>query len=111
MVEESTGRKKTLDAVVEVINTLSSASAELLASTAEQASGTQEQSAAVSQVVATVNQVAQTAEQSADRDRRVAESAHRSDEIAAGGRRAVDDSVSVLDRAKPQADTRNHRHR
>jgi methyl-accepting chemotaxis protein len=104
VAEESAGRKRTLDAVIEVINTLSSASAELLASTTEQASGTQEQSAAVSQVVATVNEVAQTAEQSADRARQVAESALRSDEIAAGGRRAVDDSVSVLDRAKSQAD-------
>jgi methyl-accepting chemotaxis protein len=104
VAEESAGRQRTLDAVVEVINTLSSASAELLASTTEQASGTQEQSAAVSQVVATVNEVAQTAEQSADRARRVAESAQRSDEIAAGGRRAVDESVSVLDRAKTQAD-------
>jgi methyl-accepting chemotaxis protein len=104
VVTESTGRKRTLDAVVEVINTLSSASTELLASTTEQASGTQEQSAAVSQVVATVNEVAQTAEQSAERARRVSDAAQRSDEIAAGGRRAVDDSVSVLDRAKAQAD-------
>ncbi len=104
VASESAARKRTLDAVAEVINTLSTASAELLASTTEQASGTQEQSAAVSQVVATVNQVAQTAEQSAERARQVAESAHRSDEIAAGGRRAVDDSVSVLDRAKSQAD-------
>jgi methyl-accepting chemotaxis protein len=101
---QSAERQRTLEAVGEVINTLSSASTELLASTTEQASGVQEQSAAVSQVVSTVNQVAQTAEQSADRARQVSTSAQRSDEIAAGGRRAVDDSVSVLDRAKVQAD-------
>jgi methyl-accepting chemotaxis protein len=104
VTRESAEKQRTLDAVVEVISTLSSASAELLASTTEQASGVQEQSAAVAQVVSTVNQVAQTSEQSADRARQVSESAHRSDEIAAGGRRAVDDSMAVLDRAKTQAD-------
>ncbi|HEX4456543.1 MAG TPA: CHASE3 domain-containing protein, partial [Polyangia bacterium] len=104
LAREATERKKTLDALAEGIQTLGGASSELLASTAQQAAGVQEQSAAVAQVVATVNQVSQTSEQSAERARKVADSARRSDEIAVGGRRAVDESVTLLDRAKTQAD-------
>ncbi len=104
LAKEAQERKKTLDALSEGIQTLGGASSELLASTAQQAAGVQEQSAAVAQVVSTVNQVSQTSEQSAERTRKVADSARRSDEIAVGGRRAVDESVTLLDRAKTQAD-------
>jgi len=90
--------------VADVVQSMNAVSSELLAGTTQQAAGVQEQSAAVAQVMATVNQVTQTAEQAAARTRDVAAAARRSDEVAATGRRAVEDAVGVLVNAKGKAD-------
>jgi methyl-accepting chemotaxis protein len=89
--------ERLLDTVRETVNSLASASAEILAGTAQQASSAQQQAAAVSETVTTVDEVLQTSEQAAQRARNVAEASQRAVDIGKIGRTAVEDSVSGMD--------------
>jgi methyl-accepting chemotaxis protein len=98
-------RESLLETIREAVNRLSSATAQILASTNEQAAGAQEQAAAVSQTVATVDQVAQTAAQGAQRAKGVGEAVQHALEVGQTGRRAIEDSISALDRLKEQVES------
>lgn len=91
-----------LSTIVETANSLSTASAEILAGTTEQAAGMRQQSAAVAETVTTVDEVLQTAEQAADRARAVAESSQRAVQVSTAGRKAVEETVSAMNAIKEQ---------
>jgi methyl-accepting chemotaxis protein len=84
---------------------LTSASAEILAGTTQQASGVQEQAAAVTETVSTVEEISQTAESSNDRAKAVAESSLRAVDNGNAGRRAVEDTVSVMGDVKTRTES------
>lgn len=101
----TTGRlQELLSAVSNTVNSLASASSELLAGTTQQSSSAQEQAAAVAQTVSTVDEVQQTSQQAAERAKTVAESAQRAAEISKVGRQAVEDSVSAMATVKEQTE-------
>lgn len=98
-------REKVLAAVTEAVQQLGAASQELLAGATEQAAGMQQQAAAVAETVAVVDEVSHTATQAAERAKFVATSARRSEEVGGAGKRAVDETIEVIDVAKAQADS------
>lgn len=87
------------------VSALTSASAQILAGTSQQASGVQEQAAAVTETVSTVEEISQTAESSNDRAKAVAESSLRAVENGVAGRRAVDETVSVMGDVKTRTES------
>jgi methyl-accepting chemotaxis protein len=89
----------------EAVLALTSASAEILAGTTQQASGVQEQAAAVTETVATIEQISQTAESSNDRAKAVAESSLRAVDNGVAGRRAVDETVTVMGDVKTRTES------
>jgi methyl-accepting chemotaxis protein len=91
--------------VEDAVAALSSATAEILAGTAQQAAGVQEQAAAVTETVATVEEIAQTAEQSNERAKVVAQTSQRAAESGTAGRRAVEQSISVMGDVKDQTES------
>lgn len=93
-------KRKGLETIGDMVNRLSSASAEILASATQQAAGAQEQAAAVSQTMSTVDEVVQTAEKSAQRAKGVGEAMQRNLDIGKAGRKAVEDSLAAKHRVK-----------
>ena len=89
----------------DAVSALTSASAEILAGTTQQATGVQEQAAAVTETVATIEQISQTAESSNDRAKAVAESSLRAVDNGVAGRRAVDDTVTVMGDVKTRTES------
>ena len=87
------------------VSALTSASAEILAGTTQQAAGVQEQAAAVTETVSTVEEISQTAESSNDRAKAVAESALRAVENGQAGRRAVEETVTVMGDVKTRTES------
>jgi len=85
------------------VEALASASAEILAGTAQQAAGMRQQSSAVAETVATVDEVLQTSEQASQRADEVAGSSQRATEVGAEGRRAVLNTVEVMDGVRDQS--------
>jgi methyl-accepting chemotaxis protein len=90
------GVRRLLEAVRETASSVASATAEILAGTAQQAAGAQEQAASVAETMSTVNEVLQTSEQAAERARAVSEAAQRADDVGRTGRKAVDETVTVM---------------
>ncbi len=82
------------------INTLASATAEILASTAQQASGAVEESTAVQQTSTTVQEVNQTAQLSLDKARGVAEIAQKTLAVAQEGDAMVAASIQGMQQVK-----------
>lgn len=108
IVNEQSGRKeleKLIEGVQAAVNSVTSASAEILAATTQQAAGAQEQASAVTETVTTVDEVLQTSDQAAERARAVADSAHRSAEISNSGRRAVEETISVIGTVSSQTES------
>ena len=108
LITEKEGRAKVerlLETISEIVNSLASASAEILAGAAQQASGVQEQAAAVAQTVTTVDEVLQTSDQAAQRSRLVAEAAQRSVEISKAGRKSIDDAVAHMNTVKEHTES------
>ncbi len=109
MIEsEKEGRaklEKLLEASAETANSVSSASAEILAGTTQQASGAQEQAAAVTETVSTVDEVLQTSEQAAQRAKAVSETAQRATEVGKAGRKAVDETIAAMSSVKEQTES------
>lgn len=104
---ERAGRERlenVLAMIAETVNNLSSASAEILAATTEQVAGMQQQSSAVAETITTVDEVLQTANQAAERAKAVAASARYATEASEAGRRAVDDTISIMDEAREQTE-------
>jgi methyl-accepting chemotaxis protein len=112
MVEnERDGRKKLeelLSTVSETAQHLSTTAAEILAATTQQAAGMREQSSAVAETVTSVDEVLQTADQAAQRAAAVAASSESAVEVSNAGRKAVDETVSVMNAVKDHTETIAH---
>lgn len=104
LVNEMSQKEKLSQAIREVVDRLSTTSAEIVAATTQQSSGARQQATAVAETVATVEEVSRTADQAADRAKTVADSVRRSDEVGKVGRKAVEDSIRVLNQAKERSD-------
>jgi methyl-accepting chemotaxis protein len=89
----------------DAVAALTSASAEILAGTTQQAAGVQQQAAAVTETVSTVEEISQTAESSNDRAKAVAESSLRAAENGQAGRRAVEETVTVMGDVKTRTES------
>lgn len=104
LAEQMRHRARLSEAIRTVVLQLGSTSIEILAATAQQSQGAREQAAAVAETVATVEEVTRTAAQATDRARKGAESVRRSEEVGKVGRKAVSESVNVLNVAKERSD-------
>jgi methyl-accepting chemotaxis protein len=109
MIEgEREGRAKLEELLTMIADTaqhLSSSAAEILAATTQQAAGMRQQSSAVAETVTSVDEVLQTADQAAQRAAVVAESSEHAVEVSRAGRRAVDETISVMGTVKEQTET------
>jgi methyl-accepting chemotaxis protein len=97
--------ERALEAVTETAASLSSAVAEILAGTTQQAAGAQQSAAAVSETVSTLDEVLQTSQQAAQRAKAVSDASVRAVEVGKAGRKAVDETVSVMGAVKEQAES------
>jgi methyl-accepting chemotaxis protein len=91
--------------VTAAVGNLAAAASEILAATTQLASGSQEQAAAVTETVSTVDEVSQTSDQAAQRSKAVSEAAQRSVEVGKAGRRAIDETVTVMGNVKEQSES------
>jgi methyl-accepting chemotaxis protein len=86
----------------EAVNSLSSATAEILTTSQQQSSAATESASAVVETVATVDEVVQTAQQTAERAKQVDAASQRSVEVSAAGRDAVALTIESMGRARDQ---------
>jgi methyl-accepting chemotaxis protein len=86
-------------------NSLSTASAEILAATTQQASGMGEQSAAVAEVSTTIDEISNIAEQTTHQAQGVAGMAHRTAEISQSGQQAVADTIQGMVSVKKKVES------
>jgi methyl-accepting chemotaxis protein len=86
----------------EAVNSLSSATAEILTTSQQQSSAATESASAVVETVATVDQVVQTAQQTSERAKQVDAASQRSVEVSAAGRDAVALTIESMGRARDQ---------
>ncbi|WP_027998866.1 methyl-accepting chemotaxis protein [Sinorhizobium arboris] len=100
MIDNERGNRERLEELLATISEtaqhLSSSAAEILAGTTQQVEGMREQSSAVAQTVTSVDEVLQTSEQAAQRAQQVAASYDKAVKISNDGRRALDDTVHVM---------------
>ncbi len=100
MIESERSSRERLEELLATISEtaqhLSSSAAEILAGTTQQVEGMREQSSAVAQTVTSVDEVLQTSEQAAQRAQQVAASYDQAVKISNAGRRALDDTVHVM---------------
>ncbi|MDX0411924.1 HAMP domain-containing protein [Sinorhizobium medicae] len=100
MIDSERGSRERLEALLATISEtaqhLSSSAAEILAGATQQVEGMREQSSAVAQTVTSVDEVLQTSEQAAQRAQQVAASYDNAVKISNEGRRALDDTVRVM---------------
>lgn len=104
LAEQIKHRVRLSETIRTVVLQLSSTSIQILAAAGQQSQGAREQASAVSETMATVEEVTRTAVLAASRARKVADSVRRSDEVSKVGRKAVEDSVTVLNLAKDRSD-------
>jgi methyl-accepting chemotaxis protein len=86
----------------EAVNSLSSATAEILTTSQQQSSAATESASAVVETVATVDEVVQTAQQTSERAKQVDAASQRSVEVSAAGREAVASTIESMGRARDQ---------
>jgi methyl-accepting chemotaxis protein len=107
MLERERGARAQLEtllgAIKDTTNSLSSASAEILAGTAQQATGMREQSSAVAETVTTVDEVLQTSEQAAERANEVSEAAQRAADASVTGRRSIEETIQSIRNVKDKS--------
>ena len=89
----------------EGVNVLASSASEILASTTQVASGAAETATAVSQTTSTVEEVKQTSQVASQKAKYVSETAQKSGQISQTGRKAVEDTVAVMNRIREQVDS------
>ena len=89
----------------EGVNVLASSASEILASTTQVASGAAETATAVSQTTSTVEEVKQTSQVASQKAKYVSETAQKSGQVSQTGRKAVEDTVAVMNRIREQVDS------
>jgi methyl-accepting chemotaxis protein len=92
-------------AIMEGINVLATASAEILASTTLVASGATETASAVNETTATVEEVKQTSQLASQKVRLVADSAQRSLQVSQQGKKSAEDAIQGMDHIREQMET------
>ncbi|WP_164837010.1 methyl-accepting chemotaxis protein [Sinorhizobium meliloti] len=109
MIDNERGNRERLEKLLATISEtaqhLSSSAAEILAGTTQQVEGMREQSSAVAQTVTSVDEVLQTSEQAAQRAQHVAASYDNAVKISKEGRRALDDTVQVMNAVSARTET------
>ena len=109
MIDNERGSRERLEKLLATISEtaqhLSSSAAEILAGTTQQVEGMREQSSAVAQTVTSVDEVLQTSEQAAQRAQQVAASYDNAVKISNEGRRALDDTVQVMNAVSARTET------
>ncbi|MGK9283380.1 methyl-accepting chemotaxis protein [Sinorhizobium meliloti] len=109
MIDNERGSRERLEKLLAMISEtaqhLSSSAAEILAGTTQQVEGMREQSSAVAQTVTSVDEVLQTSEQAAQRAQQVAASYDNAVKISNEGRRALDDTVQVMNAVSARTET------
>ncbi|RVJ96296.1 methyl-accepting chemotaxis protein [Sinorhizobium meliloti] len=109
MIDNERGSRERLEKLLATISEtaqhLSSSAAEILAGTTQQVEGMREQSSAVAQTVTSVDEVLQTSEQAAQRAQHVAASYDNAVKIINEGRRALDDTVQVMNAVSARTET------
>jgi methyl-accepting chemotaxis protein len=109
MIDNERGSRERLEALLATISEtaqhLSSSAAEILAGTTQQVEGMREQSSAVAQTVTSVDEVLQTSEQAAQRAQQVAAAYDNAVKISNEGRRALDDTVQVMNAVSARTET------
>jgi methyl-accepting chemotaxis protein len=89
-------RAQIIQTIREVVNRLTSAISQILASSIQQSTAVQEQAASVAETMSTVDEITQMAQQSAERTRDVAESAKKATEVGLGGQQVVAQSIKGM---------------
>jgi len=106
MVKQRTAElSKVLEEVKETINILAASSTEILAATTQVATGTAETATAISETSTTVEQVQQASKQSSQKAKNVADSAQRVVQIFQSGQKAVEDTISGMNKIREQMDS------
>jgi methyl-accepting chemotaxis protein len=88
----------------ETVNSLATATAEILTTTQEHSAGAAESAAAVTETVATVEEVALTARQAAERAKDVSLAAKKSVEVSDSGRDALEQAVESMEQVRERVD-------
>jgi PAS domain S-box-containing protein len=105
MVEQRTTElSNVLMEVKETVSILVSSSNQILAATTQVASGTAETATAITETTATVEEVQQAAKLSAEKAKNVVDSAHRVVQVSQNGQKAVDETVTGMNRISDQMD-------
>lgn len=91
-----------LHLISEAAISLESSAVEILTSSMQQAAGASEQSAAIAQTTVTVDEVKAITEQAARHAHDVASSAQLTVDVARGGRQAVEENITSINRIKDQ---------
>ena len=102
MIQVLSGSLKEIN---EGVNTLATASTQILAATTQVASGTAETAAAISETSTTVEEVQQSSKQSSQKAKNVADSAQRVVQVFQNGQKAVDDTISGMKNIREQMDS------
>ena len=84
------------------VNILGGSASEILAVTAQVAARTTETAAAISETTATADEVRQAAHLSAEKAKSVSENSQKSIQVGMAGRKAMDDTVTVMQRIQEQ---------
>jgi methyl-accepting chemotaxis protein len=94
-----------VDAMRDTVNQLASATMEILSATSQQATASQHQASAVYQTLTAADSVSRASEEATTRANQVAASARQTDAVGQHGRKAIDDVVEGLARAKGGSDS------
>jgi methyl-accepting chemotaxis protein len=91
--------------IKETVNILASSSAQILAATTQVATGTAETASAISETSTTVEEVQQASKQSAQKAKNVADSAQRVVQVFKNGQKAVEETISGMNKIREQMDS------
>lgn len=90
---------------VEGVNILAAAGSEIMASVAQMTSGSSETSVAVNQTTTTVEEVKQTAEMTTQKAKHVSDLGRKNLDISRVGTKAVEDTISGMERIRDQVES------
>ena len=88
----------------ESVGVLASSASEILATTAQLTAGASETATAISQTTSTVEEVKQTAQVASEKARNVSDTAHKSAQVSQTGKKAVDETITGMNRIREQMD-------
>ena len=102
---EEKRRKEIEKEVRNTVEVLASSSSEIMTAASQVASGTAETSAAISETTTTVEEVRQAAQLSSEKARNVSDKAQRVDQVSQAGKKAVEETSSVMGHIREQMES------